>query len=359
MDWRDLKRTDRITVYQLDPVTGQLIGKLDGAELGGASIDAAYYSDTRTSGKLSVQGEGWQRGAFVRFVHEVPEWGYSNTLGTYVVTDDAADRNNGAWAYGLTLHSTLYALDLDKLVKPWTIAANASALTAARQIMAQTPFGFEAGTAYDARMKSTSILETGTSRLSALFAISQATRNRVDVDGYGRITMQPYTSPASKAPKYRIDLSDPQGVALDGLSRSADWLEMPDTVAVAHRYSETVNGKSREREIRATAGGGIRADRGYRVVDFRDVNELSPKTAARAQQLAAQYLAEDSREQVEWQLTTTYLPLWEGDVVELVVHDGDERYQGARKCLVKSLTLDLQPLRMKLTLKETASGDDE
>jgi hypothetical protein len=93
------------------------------------------------------------------------------------------------------------------------------------------------------------------------------------------------------------------------------------------------------------------------VTDFRTVNELSPATQATADALAKQYLAKGAVEQVEWELSTIYLPLWEGDVVDLVVRDGEAQYQGTRKCLVKSGTIDLEHMRMKLTLKETASGD--
>ena len=48
-----------------------------------------------------------------------------------------------------------------------------------------------------------------------------------------------------------------------------------------------------------------------------------------------------------------------GDVVELVIHDGMADYTGARKCLVKTCELDLGAMTMALTLKETASGDEE
>lgn len=364
MDWRDLKRTDRIIVQQLNPSgLDSVIGELDGVDLSGGSIDAAYYSDTRTSGKLDVIGDGWQRGSFIRIIHEVPEWGYSNELGTYIVTDDGAERENGIWRYSLTLQSMLYALDLDRLVKPWTIAKNAMAMTAAQQILAQTAFE-SVFSGNDYKVKSAQVLESGTSRLSALFSLCQMASNRIDVDGHGRIQVKRYETPASKSPVWRIDLADTRGIALDGLSRSTDWLELPDTVAVAHKYSDTAGSKTVEREINAVArvGSGSQhsaAVRGYSIVDFRDVSEMSPRTAARAQQLANAYLVNDSRELVEWELTTTYLPIWEGDVVELVVHDGDINYQGARKCLVKSISLDLAPLRMKLTLKETASGDED
>lgn len=365
MDWKDLNRTDKIIVQQVSPSgLDDVIGELDGVDLSRASLDAAYYSDTRTSGKIDVMGDGWERGSFIRIIHEVPEWGYSHELGTYIVTDDAAERSNGAWRYSLTLQSMLYALDLDKLVRPWTIAKNAMALKVAQQVIGQTNFQLVTAGARDYKHKTTSVMESGTSRLSSLFSLCKLANNRLDVDGHGRIVIPAYVNPADKTPVWRIDLSDPRGIALDGLSRSTNWLEMPDIVAVSHKYSATTNGKTVEREINATATVGgtahqAKAVRGYSIVDFREISDMSPQTAARAQQLASSYLNADLREHIEWELTTAYLPIWEGDVVELIVHDGDADYQGTRKCLVKSISLDLQPLRMKLTLKETSSGDDE
>ena len=93
------------------------------------------------------------------------------------------------------------------------------------------------------------------------------------------------------------------------------------------------------------------------MTDFRSLSELSPQTVARAQQLANQYLKEQAAELITWELTTTYLPIWEGDVVDLVINDGMNAYRGVRKCLVKNIELDLATMTMHLTLKETASGD--
>ena len=104
MDWRDLTRKDRIIVQQVNPANiDAVMGELEGVELSASSLTAAYYTDTRTSGKLKVIGEGWRRGSFLRVVHQVPEWNYSRELGTYIVTNDDRARENGAWAYELTL----------------------------------------------------------------------------------------------------------------------------------------------------------------------------------------------------------------------------------------------------------------
>lgn len=365
MDWRDLTRQDRIVVRMVNPTNvDAVIGDLDGVDLHGSSLTAGYYTDTRTSGKLRVVGNGWVRNSFVRVIYQVPEWNWSRELGTYIVTNDDADRVNGEWVTDLTLQSVLYGLSTDKLVKPWVIANNAMVLKAATQCVTSPRFKYDFGGASDARVKGAKVMKTGTDRLSIMYALCQMANNRLDVDGHGRVTLRKYVAPAQKTPVWRIDLEHPRGVALDGLSRSSDYLEMPNVVGVCYRYTDTVNNKSVEREIRASARVSSSSphaygQRGYTITDFRELNEMSPATAARAQQLANQYLANDSVEHVEWELSTVYLPIWEGDVVDLVVPDGERAYQGIRRCLVKNVDLNLGSMAMKLTLKEVASGDDE
>ena len=360
IDWHDLTRTGEVVVEQVSPTNiDATLGPLEGVVLGGSSVSYGYYADTRSTGKLRVVGDGWRRGSLIRIGYRIPAWDWSCELGTYIVTDDAASRENGIWTYDLDLQSILYGLSTDLLVRPWAIARNARALTAARQLVEAAGRELLADGAHDMRLKSPKVIETGTSRLSALFALADMCGDRLDVDGHGRVLLEPYVSPASKVPTLTIDLADARGVALDGIQRSTDWLQMPNVAAVHYTYN--ANGKQREINAGATVAAGTAHSqpvRGYNVTDLRTLTEMSPATAQRAQQLAAQYLANDSVEHVEWELSTTYLPIRAGDVVELVINDGMADYTGARKCLVKSCELDLGNMTMQLTLKETASGDD-
>ena len=368
LDWKDLTREDKLTFLMVSPTNlNEIYGELDGVDLSSSSLDAEYYTDTRTSGSLTVVGDGWIRGSLIRVVHSVPAWGWTRTLGTYIVTNDEAKRENGVWKYELTLQSMLFGLSTDLLVRPWTVAKNAMAIKAMRDCLNAAAFKHTiVSGANDYKLKTPQVMESGTSRLTCLYSLCTMANDRLDVNPNGYVTVSKYVKPASLAPSARIDLSDPRGIALDDLSRSTDWLQMVDIAAVSFKYSDSVKkgGKTEtvQREINAYAKVSssmhqAHAQRGYTVTDFRSVSELTPQTAAQAQKLANQYLKENAPELVEWELTTTYLPVWEGDVVELVVHDGMEQYKGIRKCLVKGVSLDLGSMTMALTLKETASGD--
>lgn len=363
IDWRDQTRRDVLTFQMVSPTNvEQAYGTLDGVDLSRSSLTAAYYTDTRTSGTLSVVDGNWVRGSMVRVIHAIPEWGWRRELGTYIVTGDDARREHNAWVTELRLESRLYGLSLDKHPRTWTVAKNARALRAMEGIIRAAGIQYRKLSPRDTTYKSAKVIDPGTTRLASLYDLSKASSNRLDVDGHGYITIAPYVNPASKVAKWRIDLADERGVAMDGLSRSTDWLQMADVAVVSHKYHSGSGKKSVEREITGIArvSGSTHqahAKRGYTVTNFQSLSEMKPQTQARANQLAKQALAREQRELVEWELSTMYLPVWEGDVVELVVHDGPKEYRGTRKCLVKSLDLELEHMTMRLTLKETGSGD--
>lgn len=360
-DWHDLTRRGVVTVTMVNPTDlDATMGELEGVDLSGSSLSYGYYADTRVTGKLRVVGDGWVRGSWLRIGYRIPEWDYQTELGTFIVTNDTASRERGAWTYELDLQSALYGLSTNLLVRPWAIARNAMALKAIRQCVTGGGGTIVTDGARDYRLKGAKVVETGTSRLSAVYALCDMANDRLDVDGHGRVVVAPYVVPASRAPSLTIDLADRRGVAQDGITRTTDWLQMPTVAAVQYTYD--AGGKQREINASATVASTAHqsyANRGYVVTDLHQLSEMAPATAQRAQQLAKQFLANDATEHVEWEVTTTYLPIKAGDVVELVVHDGLEDYQGARKCLVKTCELELGTMAMKLTLKETASGDEE
>lgn len=402
-DWRDLTAQHELT-FQMVSQTNftDTWGELDGVDLASSTLEAAYYTDERTSGKLSIVGGNWKRGSFIRVIHKIPKYKYTNVLGTYIVTDDSATWANGVWHYELELHSSLKMLAGDLLTRPWAIAKGASALSCMKAVLINSGahsmrsiFG-QFGTAADAEVAldtslaedkqatTAQIMAAGKSRLECMFALASMSNNRIDVHPHGYISVGKYINPHSKVPKFRIDLSDPRGVAVEGtLSRTTDWLSMPDTYAVQHTYSEEVQSSEKytrsgtrkdgttykagenktenvqreiygEAHLSASSAHSV-AKRGYSIVRFESLAEMAPKTDKRAQEIAKERLKAETTELIEWELETVYLPLWEGDVVELVVPSG--LYTGVRKCLVKNVSINLETMHMQLTLKETAAGD--
>ena len=361
IDWRDQRHTDKLTFLMVDPSNIDVtIGELTGVELSGSSVVASYYTDTRTSASLTLHDSNYVRGSFIRIIHEVPEWNYRNVLGTYIVTDESADRSNGEWVTKLDMKSRLWGLSSDYPANAWGIGAGTMVNNAVEDVFRSCGFKHKALSPNDRRISQAMVLESDKSQLQRLFALMKSGNNRLDVDPYGYITYGKYVKPADKTPSMTIDLADEYGIVQDSISRDTDWTSIPTRVTVLFKWTDDVNGKSVDRQIvgRANATGEHSiARRGFCMDDLHNESDLQPRNQWRANQLANQYLQNDQHEKVEWSLTTMYVPLWEGDVVNVVVHDGEERFRGTRKCLVKEVEIGLKKMSMKLTLKETASGD--
>lgn len=360
--FRDMRYRGEVSVEMVPPSSlDDSLGILDGVDLTASKLSCAYYSDTRTSGTLRVVGDGWVRGSFLRVVYRVPELSHERELGTYIVTNDDSTRVNGTWVYDLELKSVLHGLSTDIRPANWTIKKNSYAKAAFRQLFEAAGRDYDMGAAKDYRFKYNNVLKGGKTRLERLFWLCDSSGNRLDVDGHGRVTVAKYVSPSARAWSYQICPGSKRGMAADGIERSTNWLEMRTEASVRFTYS-TGSG-SKEKVItatsKATVGHNTRAARGYVVSDYHELTEMEPRTAARATELARKYREESGRELVEWRLSMPYLPIWQGDVVNMVVPDGLDEYRGTRKCLVKSLDLELSTMGMDVTLKETASGDEE
>lgn len=374
LDWRDLNRVGRLTFQMVSPNdTSQVYGELEGVDLSGSSLSAAYYTDTRTSGKLTVVGEGYSyRQSFIRVTYEIPEWSYKRVLGTYLVKNDDATRSNGTWVYELELQSMLYGLSTELAVQPWSLSKGANSITTIRQLVQGAAGGkvrFRDLGSKAHKLSQPLVLESGSSVLARLYDLCEASGNRLDVDPMARVTLAAYVEPDRRTPTATIDLSDPRGIATDELELSTNWHEMVSVAAVTYRYTEqTTNSSGKTESVQREINGWATAtrdlhqnqsNRGWTVTSFEALSDVENPTKAMADKKARENLAKSSKEQVEWRLTTTYLPLWEGDVVWLVVPDGMSAYRGKRKCLVKAVELGLEHMTMELTLKETASGDEE
>lgn len=364
MDWKDLRRQGELHFYMVSPQNiDHVLGELEGVDLNGSSLTSAYYTDTRGNGTLKVVGDSWIPGSFVRVVYQIPEWDWQRELGTYIVTSDKANRKNGIWTTTLTLATMLQTLAEDITGDFWTIAEGASVKNSLKQIMEARGAKYLDKGANDITATSTLTLDPGCSQLEKLYALAEVSGNRLDVNGHGVITMSKYVLPARKMPIFEISLDDPRGLSQDDLERESDWLTIPNRAAVSYKWTETVDNKSVEHHISAyvdlpNSSKYSIPSRGYVVTDFKQLNELEPKTYARASEIARQNL-ESKKVLNEWTLTMQYLPIWEGDTVDLIVKDGQEQFRGTRHCLVKSLDLDLGDMTMQLVLKETASGDEE
>jgi len=346
MDYFDQKLSRSVEVLMIDPHNlDAVLGNLDGVDFSGSSVSAAYYTDTRTSAKLSVVGDGWVPGSLLRIVAHIGE--ETRTLGTYWVYDDDAKRSGETWQYSYSLQSALYRISKDRGAGAWIIKGGVKAMTAAAQDLdwAGAEYVIEGN---DALINEPIVFDGGKNRLEHLMALCTMADNRCDVSPDGRITVEAYKEPSEQEPSFTLDLADHRGVISDGISRASDRYSMPNRIVV----SFTANNGSEQTEITGYAdiSGNLSPQNSGRVItDYMVVDSLNPPTSATAFDLAKQY-ADERKPALEWDIKTAYLPIWEGDVIALIVHDG--AYTGRRVCLVKNVDIRLDDLSMSLKLKE-------
>lgn len=387
IDWSDQTRGDVIRAYAIQPTNLDVTRyEMGGLVLSGSSISGAYYSDTHSSGKLTLSDangdRGWDRNSFVRLVHEVPSAGYKRELGTFLVSDDDGKVENGQDKRTLTLQSGLYAIKNDPLQHWLTVKKGSSWIFTIKQLLGDVsrPYVISAS---DKRCGADVTYETGKSRLSVLQEICSTAGYRADVDSHGRVTIKDYRIPVSKENSFTLDMTSPSGIVHDGVSYSSDWISRPSVAITNMKWSDQVDLGERDEkghkkmstrysEIieKAEVKSGYNASnvRGYVIGAYKNLpDDKNRRTYAFARQQAEAILSSDQWEDTEFQVTTQYLPIWEGDVGKLILPDGvkvfDSKYggvyEGSVRVLVKSIDLALDSMQLKLTLKVVNAKDTE
>jgi hypothetical protein len=359
VDWSDLEHKWSINVYQLDPADmSSMWGRLEGVDLSTCSISEGYYTDTRVQGQLSYYDAERNRQAFIQIRATVPNV-HTEILGTFLVTNDDVSYEGGSLKTTLNLESMLYALDVQAMKAPWVVKKGTSFSTFANQILntCHRPWrncsmrGYTYGSAVS--------YSTGTSYLSALYDACSTSNNRLDVDGRGNVTIEPYILPKKRTPIFNINLNDVTGIAHDGVTRSSDYLELPtDCVVYYNRDSDNVTDC-----VRGYASNGGRysfGQRGYVVTKVVSVSEEPKGGATALANKAKTLLANASVENVTWEVTTEYMPVHAGDVGYLQGMTLDiSPYNTRQLVMVKNVELELEHMTMKLTLKSANSNDEE
>jgi hypothetical protein len=357
-DWSDQTRQDTILVYDVDPHSLEVRQQLSGVELSGSSITWGYYTDTRVSGTLKVKDTNHIDHSLIRIVHSIPDWSYSNELATMVVTNDDADRDSGAWITSYELHSALSMLENDLLACCYSIGAGAKAKAIISSLIgnADRPYLF-GGDFLDHIYTESKVYDFGNSVLKTLFDICDTADDHLNVDGHGRILIDGYIPPHYIDPSWELDLSNSDTNVLDKISRSSDRLSTPTRVIVHYKGTKQVQSgnsiSSEEVEVSAyvdATTGETRASRGYTVAKLYEAQDLSPQDVNAARKLAETYLPSAHDTTLTWQLSCLYMPMKIGECVTLIFHDGPD--SGSHHCLVQTITLSLDTMVMKLTLKE-------
>lgn len=389
LDWRDQRRTGRVVVEMVSPTApAGTIGELGGVKLSGSSIDANYFSRSRTSARLSYVGGGWRRGAAVRISYWVDEWTYAADIGTYLVTRDDGTWSDGAWHGDLTCQSMLWALTQKRLSAPLVVSKGQTAKSAICSLLSDDLRRWHDFADYNNyALPEDKVYESGKTYMDVCADLAEAANIRLDVTTQGAITLRNWELPAYSTPTFELSATDPRGIMHDGVSRSSDFAELPSEVAISCKYSVEVErwegeyyktdsdghrkgdkrykktSEQRELDGYAKIASGPRSEgvRGYAVTDYRTLSdgEMPTKTQAEIDRRAGVALTHLPVETETWTVTAQYFPVWEGDVGWLDIPAENGPGTQRNKVLVRALSLDLGTMQLKLTLQKTDPHNEE
>lgn len=378
-DIKDSKLSEgHISVYMVSQTNlNNLIGELRDIELGSSSLTYDYYSDTRTSGKITFHGASqYVRGSFIRIFYTVPELGYSETLGTYMVTDIDNAYKNRSDTVTLTLQSAgLYPLSLHKTATAITLGRGTKASTAIKNLLAQDNRSYVFTATNDYIIASDGLaLTSNETFLKEIYTLAALANIKVGVNSQGQVTFVNRTYPLQNTARYTLDANDARGIVQNDYERSSDELTVPSEVVVSYTGSDNTKSDAWKEEMRRrdsnyqdsititavskVTGNNSAETRGYTVTRFESESELVPSTYAKAKAMADQDIKIFSTPDTSWKITTSYFPLTIGDVIEFIPRaDDNALYTEMHKTFVSSADLNLSSMRWSLSLKEATTYD--
>lgn len=349
--FRDPAYPLRLHAYAVEPHNMDSVRcEIDGLQQGG-SITWGYDSDTRVSAEISVLDPEIPDGSWIRLVVKAP--GYSEELGTFAISHiqrEEVGEGSVLWTYDL--QSVLWALSEDRGGYHYCVGSGVRAQDAAARVcdICGKAYRWLPGCRNTASGSAT-VYEMGDTFLHILFDIADKSGNRLDCDGHGRVTMGAYTAPAQRSPDVEIDERDSRSIVLDsGLTEDDSSGEAYNRTVV--HYKGRPEGSDSDIEITAVSGVPTGSPispsiTGVTRTQVHEVNDMSPVTQARANQLVNEYVSDDRDANITRSRTIMWIPMREGDMLRWTDLGGD-----TSKWLAKTVDGDFGEWTMKLTLKK-------
>ena len=236
IDWRDPARKDVIHFQMVDPNNlDEVYGDLTDVQLGSSSITYGNETDTRYSSGISfLKSNNYVENAWVRILHEFPADDYVEELGTFIPTSPTETRN-GTIIVTLDLQSPLWGLKEDLCTSKFSIGKNTSILDAIKRICDTCNRPYVINNANDVTTQKALVYDSGESYLSILFDLCDQTKNRMDVDGHGRITFSPVVEHDKKTPIWTLDYDDQRSMIVEGsVKMEANTDDIPSRAIVVN-----------------------------------------------------------------------------------------------------------------------------
>lgn len=346
VDWTSNTRYDRIEFEQVDPNDLDFVREeLTGVDLRQSSLSFGYYTDTRVSGSLFFVNSNYIEGSLIRIHHYVDVWDYHQELGTFFVGNNSFDYAQGINTNSVDLLSALYGMQVEDWAWHYVISSGRYTKSVIQDMLdiCGRP-GIISESVSNVKFASAIIYEFGENSLASLYDVCSKSNARVDVDGHGRVIINPYVEPKALTPQWTWDFNSINSTITSPITVSNNRLDLPGRVSVIYKNGDTEIASVADA---STASFGHPGRRGYRKTDTYSLSEMYPVTKSRADELAADLLKESSSPIIEYEFSSLYCPCKIGDGCLLSFADE------TKTCFVKNIEVSFKPgLEIKVLLKE-------
>ena len=370
---------DNRTMAELDDLTGFAEG----------SISASYEGDLKFTGSLNISGSNYVTGRLLRCYHtatlESEGKSITTCLGTFFAGNDDLTYLHGRYTGTLQLQSMLLRFTESKCVTPWTFTKDKSALNSWWQLMqSEGAKNYSTVSVKDANWKKTQVVDFGETRLKAMNVVADFLNGQVGVNPKGYITLNPYLAPKEKAVSWSVPYGasslvfEGVGVTInrsDCVNRFSVLYEQSvekkvqdgvyaskytDSDGVVHQKGDP---KYKTTKVKVPIYGCAELDdtsaysfakRGRHVDETENLQNMTPETKERANEIAKQRLGRFSRGTVQYTFDSYYMPYTIGDVIRFTYKDNEKAAGIDVDGIVTNIeyTLGLSGLRMQTTIRK-------
>ncbi|MBQ0161413.1 MAG: hypothetical protein KBT28_12430 [Bacteroidales bacterium] len=327
----------------------------------GCTLDFGYYTDLKVSGTLEVDECDYIDGAMLRIWYEPTLDGETEhiCLGTFFVSTMSLEYSYGRYSGTMDISSVLVKYTKDVCETDTVLAKGRSAKgwwwSAMRWCGAT---GTILGDVADVTFSKANIIEFGKPKLDVLNAIADALGCQVGVTEKGVISLTRYVSPQNRGIAYTMPIGN-KSVTLRGVSYDDGRGDAVNRCVVKFDNAEHSKGTSEPSVIYGKADLDSDspysfARTGVRITNSYTVDEMSPRTKERADEIAQRYLDMNSKPSATWQMRCLYLPFTIGDVIRFRYQDSPSDDGIDVDALVSEVSMDIggTSIVMEVTLKE-------
>lgn len=327
----------------------------------GCTLDFGYYTDLKASGTLEVDECDYVKNSMIRIWYEPLLNGEREhiLLGTFFVMSSALTYEYGRYKGMMELASVLAKYTNDVCETDTVLAKGRSAkgwFWSAMKWCGAT--GTILGDVKDVTFSKANVIQFGKPKLNVLNAIADVLGCKVGVTPSGLVSLEKYVSLLKRPVSYTVPTGD-KSVTFRGVEYDDGTGGVVNRVVVKFDNAHGAKENNEEpviygiADLEASSPYSF-ANTGIRITKSYTVNDMSPRTKERANEIAAQNLDANRKPAATWQMKCLYLPFTIGDIIRFRYQDSPQDTGIDIDALVSEISMEIgnTSLVMTCTLKE-------